>query len=49
VAACCYINAALAREIYLPDDSLRTETCRSSFSVLMCNFHISALVGVLIE
>jgi len=24
-------------------------TCRSSFSVLMCNFYISALVVVLIE
>jgi len=28
---------------------LRTETCRSSFSVLMCNFYICAVVGVLIE
>ena len=35
----------LARKIQLPDDGLRTETCRSSFSVLMCNFYVSALVG----
>ena len=33
----------------LPDDGLRTETCQSSFSVLMCKFYISALVGILIE
>jgi len=42
-------NVTLARKIQLPDDGLRTETCRSSFSVLMCNSYISALVGVLIE
>ena len=40
-------NVTLARQ--LPDDGLRTETCRSSFSVLMCKFYISALVGVIIE
>jgi len=39
----------LAEVTLLPDDGLRTETCRSSFSVLMCNFYISALVGVIIE
>ena len=38
-----------ARKIWLPDDDLRTETCPSSFSVLMCNFYISALVGVIIN
>ena len=42
-------NVILARKIQLPDDGLGTETCRSSFSVLMCNFYISALVVVLIE
>jgi len=38
-----------SKEIQLPDDGLRTETCRSSFSVLMCKFYISALVGIIIE
>jgi len=33
----------------LPDDGLRTETCRSIFSVLMCKFYISALAGIIIE
>jgi len=33
----------------LPDDGLRTETCLSSFSVLMCKFYVSALVGIIIE
>jgi len=43
-------NVTLARQkIQLPDDGLRTETCRSSFSVLMCKFYISALVGIIIE
>ena len=37
------------KEIKLPDDGLRTETCRSSFSVLMCKFYISALVGIVID
>ena len=37
------------KEIQLPDDGLRTEKCRSSFSVLMCKFYISALVGIIIE
>jgi len=37
------------KEIQLPDDGLRTETCRSSFSVLMCKFYTSALVGIIIE
>ena len=35
--------------IQLADDGLRTETCRSSFSVLLCTFYISALLGVIIE
>jgi len=39
----------IARKIQLPDDGLRTETCRSSFSVLMCKFYISAEFGILIE
>jgi len=34
-------------DVQLPDDGLRTETCRSSFSVLMCKFYISALVGII--
>jgi len=38
-----------AATIQLPDDGLRAETCRSSFSVLMCTFYISALVGIIIE
>jgi len=42
-------NVTLARKIQLPDDGLRTGTCRSSFSVLMCNFYVSAVVGVIIE
>jgi len=43
-------NVTLAtQKIQLPDDGLRTETCRSSFSVLMCKFYISALVGIIIE
>ena len=39
----------LARKMWLPEGGLRTETCGSNFSVLMCNIYISALVGVLIE
>ena len=31
------------------NDGLRTEICRSSFSILMCKFYISALVGIIIE
>jgi len=46
VMLCCEECPA---EIRLPDDGLRTETCRSSFSVLMCKFYISALVGIIIE
>ena len=42
-------SVTLARNIQLPDDGLRTETCGSSFSVLMCKFYISALVGIIIE
>ena len=41
-----------ARNIQLPDDGLRTETCRSVFNVLMCKFYkcyICAVVGVIIE
>jgi len=38
-----------SKEIQLPDDGLTTETCRSSFSVSMCKFYISALVGIIIE
>ena len=41
-----------ARNILLPDDGLRTETCRSVFNVLMCKFYtfyICAVVGVIIE
>jgi len=42
----------LARNIQLPDDGLRTETCRSVFNVLMCKFYkfyTCAVVGVIIE
>jgi len=35
--------------IHFPDDGLRTETWRRSFSVLKCKFYISALVGIIIE
>jgi len=43
-------NVTLARqEIQLPDDGLRTETCRSNFSILMRKFYISALVSIIIE
>ena len=35
--------------MHLPDDGLRTETCRSGFSVLMCKFFMGALVGIVIE
>ena len=43
-------NVTLARQkIQLPDDGLRTKTCRSSFSVLMYKLYISALVGIIIE
>jgi len=43
------ISREQGKEIQLPDDGLRTETCRSSFSVLMCKFYISGLVGIIIE
>ena len=46
------INVTLARTIWLPDDGLRTETCRSVFNVLMCKcykFYICAVVGIIIE
>ena len=42
----------LARKIWLPDDGLRTEPCRSAFNVLMCKcykFYICEVVGVIIE
>ena len=42
-------SVTLARNIQLPDDVLRTETCRSVFNVLMCTFYICAVVGVIIE
>jgi len=32
-------NVTLARTIYLPDDGPRTETCRSVFNVLRCEFY----------
>ena len=50
MAPCCHTTLQVqGKEIQLPDDGLRTETCRSSFSVLMCKFYISALVGIIIE
>jgi len=33
----------------LPDVGLRTETFRSNFSVLMCKFYTSALLGYLVS
>jgi len=45
-------SVTLARTIWLPDDGLRTETCRSVFNVLMCKFYtfyICAVVGIIIE
>ena len=42
----------LARTIWLPDDGLRTETCRSVFNVLMCKFYKfykCTVVGVIID
>jgi len=42
----------LARNIWLPDDGPRTETCWSVFNVLMCKFYkfyICAVVDVVIE
>ena len=44
-----FYGVTLARTIWLPDDGLRTETCRSVFNVLMCKFYICAVVGVIIE
>ena len=45
-------SLTLARKIQLPDDGLRTETCRSVFNILMCTFYkfyICAVVGIIIE
>ena len=45
-------SVTLARNIQLPDDGLRTETCRSVFNVLTCKFYkfyVCAVVGVIIE
>jgi len=39
----------LARNVWLPDDDLRIETCRSNFNVLMWNFYVCASVGILIK
>jgi len=44
-----FYNVTLARTIWLPDDGLRTETCRNVFNVLMCKFYICAVVGLIIE
>jgi len=41
-----------AQNIQLPEDGLRTKTCRNVFNVLMCKFYklyICAVVGVIIE
>ena len=35
--------------MYLPDDDLRIETCRSNFNVLMFNFYVCASAGILIK
>ena len=39
----------LCNIMLLPEDGLRTETCRSVLNVLMCKFYICAVVGVIIE
>jgi len=44
-----FYSVTLAGTIWLPDDGLRTETCRSVFNVLMCKFYICAVVGVIIQ
>ena len=44
-----FYSVTLARTIWLRDDGLRTETCRSVFNVLMCKFYICAVVGIIIE
>ena len=47
-----FYSVNLARMIWLTDDGLRTETCRSVFNVLMCKFYkfyICAVVGTIIE
>jgi len=47
-----FYSVTLARTILLPDDSPRTETCRSVFKVLMFKFYksyICAVVGKIIE
>ena len=47
-----FYSVSLARTIWLSDDGLRAETCRSVSNVLMCKiykFYICAVVGVIIE
>ena len=47
-----FYSVTLARTIRLPDDGLRTETCRGVFNVLMCKFYkfyICAVFGKIIE
>jgi len=47
-----FYSVTLARTIWPPDESPRTETFRSVFNVLMCKFYkfyISAAVGIIIE
>ena len=47
-----FYSVTLARTIRLPDDGLRTKTCRSIFHVLMCKFYkfyICAVVGIIIK
>ena len=51
-AFCVSLRDTLARNIQLPDDGLRTETCQSVFNVSMYKFYkfyICAVVGVIIE
>jgi len=45
-------SVTLARNIQLPDDDPRTETCRSVFNVLMCKFYkfyTCSVVDIIIE
>jgi len=42
-------SVTLARNIQLPDDDLRTETCRNVFDVFMGKFYMIILVGIIIE
>jgi len=44
-----FYSVTLARTIWLPDDGLRTETCRSVFNVLICKFYICAEDGIINE